>query len=203
MFIYGTGGHAKVLFSALPEANFLLSETGCFLGRRSQFLGRSIFTPDEVLPGNSVLIAIGDGVARQKVYESLSIYNFQFPYFIHPSALIEALPEEETIGRGSHILAKSFIGAGSKIGNFVIINTGATVDHDCEIGNFSHIAPGVNLCGGVIVGTNTLVGVGSCARPRVRIGSNCTIGAGSVIVSDIPDNSLAYGNPCIVQKRKD
>ncbi|MCM1298009.1 MAG: sugar O-acetyltransferase [Firmicutes bacterium] len=32
----------------------------------------------------------------------------------------------------------------------------------------------------------------------VTIGDNCVIGAGSVVTRDIPDNSLAAGNPCRV-----
>ena len=32
--------------------------------------------------------------------------------------------------------------------------------------------------------------------PGVTIGNNWVIGAGSVVVKDIPDNMLAFGNPC-------
>ena len=34
--------------------------------------------------------------------------------------------------------------------------------------------------------------------PGVKIGSNVVIGAGSIVVKDIPDNSVAVGNPCKV-----
>ena len=34
----------------------------------------------------------------------------------------------------------------------------------------------------------------------VNIGNNVVIGAGSIVTRDIPDNSLAYGNPCRVVK---
>ena len=36
----------------------------------------------------------------------------------------------------------------------------------------------------------------------MKIGRWCTIGAGSVVVSDIPDGALAYGNPCRVKSIK-
>jgi len=31
---------------------------------------------------------------------------------------------------------------------------------------------------------------------EVKIGNNSIIGAGSVVTKDIPDNVVAYGNPC-------
>ena len=37
--------------------------------------------------------------------------------------------------------------------------------------------------------------------PGVHIGSNVVIGAGSVVTKDIPDWSVAVGNPCRVVKK--
>ena len=45
------------------------------------------------------------------------------------------------------------------------------------------IAGNVTICGGV------------------TIGEGCVIGAGSVVTKDIPDNSLAFGNPCKVKRK--
>ena len=36
--------------------------------------------------------------------------------------------------------------------------------------------------------------------PGVTIGNNVVIGAGSVVAKNIPDNVIAYGNPCQVVK---
>lgn len=38
------------------------------------------------------------------------------------------------------------------------------------------------------------------AKTRVTIGDNVSIGAGSVVVGDIPSNTVAVGNPCKVIK---
>lgn len=48
------------------------------------------------------------------------------------------------------------------------------------------------------VGNNVWIGANVCVLPGVSIGNNCVIGAGSVVNKDIPDNSLAVGNPCKV-----
>lgn len=50
------------------------------------------------------------------------------------------------------------------------------------------------------VGNNVWIGGNVVVLPGVTIGDNCTIGAGSVVVKDIPANSVAVGNPCKVIK---
>jgi acetyltransferase EpsM len=66
----------------------------------------------------------------------------------------------------------------------VIINTNASVDHECVLENFVHISPGAILTGNVHVGEGTHIGAGATVIPGVRIGKWCTIGAGSVIIRD-------------------
>ena len=52
----------------------------------------------------------------------------------------------------------------------------------------------------VTVGHNVWIGGSVTILPGVTIGDNVTIGAGSVVVSDIPSNTVAVGNPCKVIK---
>lgn len=53
----------------------------------------------------------------------------------------------------------------------------------------------------VTIGNNCWIGGSVTILPGVTIGDNCTIGAGSVVVCDIPSNSIAVGNPCRVVKK--
>ena len=50
----------------------------------------------------------------------------------------------------------------------------------------------------ITVGDNVWIGAGVQVMPGVTIGNNVVIGGGSVVVKDIPDNSVAVGNPCKV-----
>ena len=50
----------------------------------------------------------------------------------------------------------------------------------------------------VTVGSYSWIGGDVVITPGVTIGENCVIGAGSVVTKDIPDNSIAVGNPCKV-----
>ncbi len=48
------------------------------------------------------------------------------------------------------------------------------------------------------VGNNVWIGAGVQVMPGVTIGDNVVIGGGSVVVKDIPSDSVAVGNPCRV-----
>ncbi|USH01650.1 sugar O-acetyltransferase [Grimontia kaedaensis] len=50
----------------------------------------------------------------------------------------------------------------------------------------------------ITVGDNAWLGGGVIVLPGVTIGKNCVIGAGSVVTKDIPDNTIAVGNPAKV-----
>jgi len=78
----------------------------------------------------------------------------------------------------------------------------------CNIGHDSIIEDGVRISAGSVtggyseIGKRAYVGLGVKIRERVRIGSCTLIGMGSNVVSNIPDNVIAYGNPCkVVSKR--
>lgn len=51
------------------------------------------------------------------------------------------------------------------------------------------------------VGNNVWIGAGVQVMPGVTIGDNVVIGGGSVVVKDIPSDSVAVGNPCKVIRK--
>ena len=89
----------------------------------------------------------------------------------------------------------------SMIGRNAIINTRASVDHDCIIGDHVHIAPGVTLSGAVRVEEGAHVGTGCTVIQGVQIGRNSTIGAGSLVLKDVPARTTVYGVPGRVVQR--
>lgn len=55
----------------------------------------------------------------------------------------------------------------------------------------------------VTIGDDCWIGGGAIICPGVTIGTGCVIGAGAVVTKDIPDYSLAVGNPAKVIKQLD
>lgn len=59
---------------------------------------------------------------------------------------------------------------------------------------------GLEYAKSIEIGNNVWFGGNVIVLPGVKIGNNCVIAAGSVVTKDIPDNVLAFGNPCKIYK---
>lgn len=126
--------------------------------------------------------------------------------FIHPNATIT----------GNVIIGKDvYIGPGAAIrGDWgqIIISDGCNVQENCTIHMFpgttvllkenSHIGHGA-IIHGATIGKNSLIGMNAVIMDEVVIGDECIIGSMAFVQanSEIPDRSIAVGNPAQVIKK--
>lgn len=57
---------------------------------------------------------------------------------------------------------------------------------------------GYSRVGRIDIGNDVFIGASSIILPNVKIGNRVIVGAGSIVTKDIPDNSVAVGNPARV-----
>lgn len=141
---------------------------------------------------DAFVVAIGDNARRLAVHSDLKAAGLEAKTLVHPRAILSAYA---TVGVGSVLLAGACAVVGARLGEAVIINTAATVDHDCVLGDGVHVSPGAHLAGGVRVGERSWIGIGAVVRQGVSIGRDAVIGAGAVVVRDVPDGVTVVGNP--------
>lgn len=205
LVIWGASGHARVVCDIVRlTGKYAIAG---FLDDINHDKHGTAFCDSIVLGGNEklemllsknikhMLIGVGDCNARMKISEHVFAMGFSLAKAIHPSSIIS---DDARIGEGTVVTVNAVVNPGAFIGNNVILNTASTIDHDCKIENGVHIGPGVHLGGNVFVDQATWIGIGSSIKDNVRIGKNTIIGAGSVVIRDIPDNVVAYGNPAKV-----
>ncbi len=149
---------------------------------------------------NKFVIALGNMKLRKELYYFFIENTWEAVNIIHPNSVIS---KKSNLGKGLLVEAGCLITPNPIIGDNVVINTGSQVNHDNIIEDHVYIASGVLLSGGVKIGENTLIDDSVTVTLGRKIGKNCIIGAGSVVTKDIPDNVIAYGNPCkIVRENK-
>ena len=149
-------------------------------------------------PANhSCLLGVTKPVVKKIVYDFfLNNSNVQQQNYIslfHPSAVISSTAK---LGNASFIEPGTVIASFAILEFGVFINRGATIGHHTILNDFVTVNPGVHIAGHCNIGKGTLIGMGCSVFDHINIGSNTVIGGGSIVTKDIPDNVIAWGNPC-------
>lgn len=195
IILIGGGGHAKVVFDALRDADaqvvgFVDDHRECALSGQLDHLG----SIESLVEDAEVIIAIGDVATRRRVISRIGGVRVTGPV-IHRGAIVSPSAQ---LGEGVLIGPGAIVNADARIESHAIVNTGAVVEHDCTLGVNTHVGPGVVLGGGVVVGDDTLVGLGSRVLPGIQIGDGCVVGGGAVVTRDIGDGETVVGVPAKV-----
>lgn len=198
MFLYGAGGHAKVIIDILDAMGVSVAGIVDDNPAAHKFMDIDVFH-EWTAACSPILISIGHNETRKAIAERLDTEGATFGWAVHPSAIISP---HALIGEGSVVMQGCILQSCCCVGRHCIINTGASVDHECIIGDYAHISPHATLCGNVSVGEGTWIGACSVVIPGVKIGRWSVIGAGSVVCRDIPDGVVAYGSPCRVVRNR-
>lgn len=193
--LHGGGEHGRVVLSCLKDAGFTLR--GVFDPKSPVSInGVSWLGPYD--PGSArdaqIIHAIGDNKVRK---EAVSRSAHAPLILVHPTAYVA---ETARLEEGAMVLQGVIIQDMATIGKHAILNTGCSVDHDCQVGDFAHVAPGAVLCGNVTISEGCLIGAGSVIIPGMKVGEWSVVGAGSVVIDHVPAFSIVAGNPAKVIK---
>lgn len=201
--IFGAGGHAKVVADTawrgkqyVPTA-FYDDDTARHHHihyRGLEVRGGFEHLLNDLREGfvDAAFVAIGNNEVRVTLGQQILERDFHLATLVDPHAV---LSPTVTLREGTLVVAGAVINADTRVGSHVIINTAASVDHDCVIEDGVHIAPNATLCGAVQVGRWTLIGAGSTLIPNVQFPMNSLLGAGGIWIMNAGESGVYLGNP--------
>lgn len=200
-WIVGAGAHGRVMRSLLVRKGLTVSGfIDPFISQEEgQRLGVPILSDVSTLSPTFDHLVQGIGSVdrasvqlRARVFDELVDKGFLFDPFVDSTALVAA---ESEIGSGTQVHMGACVQTGVRMGRNTIINTKASIDHDCVVGDHVHIAPGVTLSGDVRVGDRVHIGTGAVVIQGIQIGSGAMIAAGAVVIRDVAENAVIRGVP--------
>ena len=206
--LLGAGGHASVLCDLLQRlGNEIIAVVAPTSPNESEVFAsvKRLNQDDDVFKYDTDSVVLVNGVGslpgnslRIKLYEKFKARGYQFMNVIAPSADVSPYSK---MAEGVQIMPGAVVQTGTYLANNVIINTRASVDHDCIIGPHSHVAPGVTLSGGVVLAENVHVGTGASIIQGLTVGQNSVIGAGACVTDNVKQDSIVYPAKVFIREK--
>lgn len=209
IIVIGSSGHAKEVIDIIEQdGRFnILGLIDTYKKPGEVVLGYKVLGEIEALSGicekfKSVnfAIAIGDNNLREEIVSKVEnlVPKAKFPSIIHP---FSSVASSARLGLGVVVMPGVSINAQSSVGNFCILNTNSSIDHDSKMDDYSSLAPGVSMGGGSELGRGSAACIGSIISHKVKIGACVVLGAGSLALCDLSGEAVYVGSPCRFLRR--
>ncbi|WP_350587248.1 DapH/DapD/GlmU-related protein [Pseudoalteromonas sp. 3-MNA-CIBAN-0064] len=128
-----------------------------------------------------ILYKLGNILYRNKIPLFPKIFNLLIR-LVHNSAVFS----ETNIGKNTTF---AYGGIG------VVIHKRTIIGENCIIGSNVTIGGKSKSLNVPVIGDNCFIATGAKILGEITIGNNCVIGANSVVLKDVPDNSVVAGIP--------
>ena len=196
LIILGAGPHAQEMADIVAQIN-RVQPTWNLLGsivspRQADLVGQTI--------DNLVILATEAAIgqypqacfAAEYGSDSSGCPRERLISLIAPSVFVA---RTAVIGAGCVIYPNCFVGHNARLGDRVFVLSSSTINHDNVLEDNVSVTSHVSLAGYVHVETGCYLGQACTVRQYLRIGRDSLIGMGSVVLADVPPNSVMVGNP--------
>jgi len=103
---------------------------------------------------------------------------------------------------GHHVTIMSGSSGLTSIGDKNLIQNKVNIGHNALIRNNCEIGAGSIIAGHAIICDNVRIKIMCAIRNRIKIEENVIVGMGSVVVKDVPEGVVVFGNPATDFKGK-
>lgn len=137
----------------------------------------------------SLVWGIVEPEVRKSLYIELLSQGINPSQFLMLADKTADFADNSSIGRGSQLFPRAYVGPGCIIFDHVSICSGAIIGPGCSIGDYSFIGSGVNIGHGSNIRSGVKVGLGATITSGTTIGEMSFIAPGALVKSDVPARS--------------
>lgn len=206
IYALGVGASTPVFFEIAEDYGYTIAglyhyengRTGDVVcGKKIIGSFEDLFNSD--IKGKKFLLTMGDMKIRKELTERIENLGGLLPTIIHPQARISS--NAQISSQGVVIGPMAIVQAGACIEKGVVVRDMALVCHNAIIDPYCFVGPKALV--GAFVHLNESAFIGQSAtlvsKKAKNIGQNSLIGAGAVVVHDVPNNVVAFGNPAKIK----
>lgn len=165
LLIIGAGGHGRAVAEAamLGREYLPVAFLDDAVSPPAQIWGIPIWGSTEALATchngvDAMVVAIGRNELREALHARVRAASFSLATVVHPAAVVSPTAE---VGAGCALMAGAIVGTQARLGEGVIVNSAAVVDHDCTVGPFGHLGVNASMAGGTTLGRGAWMQAGS------------------------------------------
>jgi sugar O-acyltransferase (sialic acid O-acetyltransferase NeuD family) len=204
--IFGASGHGGAVLECIQKEKKynVIGFIDSFQKAGAKFHGFQVLGTEYDLPVlidkfnlKGGIVAIGDNWTRRQMVDRIwaVVPHFEFISTVHPTATVA---KNVSLGMGSVIMPGVVVRTNSVIGDFCILNTKCSLDHDGIMNNFSSLAPGVITGGNFCLGAYSAICLGAKVIENICVEEHSVIGSGALVLDDVANNVTVYGSPATV-----
>lgn len=201
ILIWGGRSQARIIQEMIKE-NFQGSPSIIFdhtldkplFNSKARFINNIEMLKKEIKKIRKYVVCIGSeyGFARVNISEYLDKFDLEPLNIIHRTSYIDCT---SLIKNGYQVMPHALVHKFALIGKQVIINSGASIEHECIIGDGVHIMSQAAISGRVTIEDFATIGTNSTILPNLKIGKGAIIGAGAVVTKDVEPYTTVAGVP--------
>jgi UDP-3-O-[3-hydroxymyristoyl] glucosamine N-acyltransferase len=158
---------------------------------------QDLFPDDElsVQTDEVFVVANGDPAVKARLVKKIQQAGGSLLSVVHPTCYVAT---SATVGEGAILCPFAFVGPYAVLAPHVTLNINAGCGHNARIGSYTVLSPYASAAGAANLGEGVFLGSYAFVAPEKIIGNHSKLSAGAFALADVPEYSLALGNPARV-----